>query len=378
MSITKNRSSPSLMVPIDICPRRLIDTETLQLVNFSSSPVIPPYAILSHRWILGEEVVHDEFTQPRKETFSKSGYRKIQAACQQARQDGIRYIWVDTCCIKQGNHDDVTANIVSMYAFYQNAEVCYAYLGDVLEKEDMFGKTVQRRLKEGSEWFKRGWTLQELLAPRTVVFFNRDWQCIGNKHKLRDLIHTKTTIPPDVLSGRRSLQDIDVLTRMSWASRRETTKSQDAAYCLQGLLGVTVQPDYNELWFTSFNRLGKALFDTRPELRAELGIQDHFFCNPYSSNLWYLLSGRFSDAQDMILDAHRERILAGHREVIKIRIKYAFLLISGLSLLLIVLKIWMPVQATQLLQEYISLFIRYILESYNAVVCGRSCAKDGG
>ncbi|KAK7464310.1 hypothetical protein VKT23_006478 [Stygiomarasmius scandens] len=128
----KNSTSSTLMTSTDICPRRFIDTHTFQLVEFGENSVIPPYAILSHTWTKGEEIVYEEFTHPRGETFSKQGYRKILAACQQAHQDGIHYIWVDTCCIEQGNHADVAVNIMSMYAYYQNAEVCYAYLADVV------------------------------------------------------------------------------------------------------------------------------------------------------------------------------------------------------------------------------------------------------
>ncbi|KAK7443556.1 hypothetical protein VKT23_015729 [Stygiomarasmius scandens] len=279
----KNPTSPALMVPTDIYPHRLIDTHTLQLVEFDKDSFVPPYAILSHTWIRRMEVLYDRFIHPQGETFSKQGYKKIQAACKQARRDGICYIWIDTCCIKQGNHDDVAANITSMYAYYQNAEVCYVYLVDVKGKWDIMS----------SKWFIRGWTLQELLAPRTVVFFNEDWQQIGGKHELRDDIHSLTTIPPTVISGEQSIQDVDVLTRMTWATRRSTTKLQDKAYCLQGLLGVTVEPNYGENVYISFNRLGKALFDAQPELKERLGINEDLFSNPGSWSFYTLLYYQF-------------------------------------------------------------------------------------
>ncbi|KAK7439990.1 hypothetical protein VKT23_017243 [Stygiomarasmius scandens] len=301
-----NPTSPALMENINRCPRRLIDTHSLKLVEFRENDTIPPYAILSHTWgkkgelIIwdrrswysdDEEVVYAEFIKPRKETFSKSGYRKIQGACQQACQDGIRYIWVDTCCIEQGNHEDVAANITSMHAYYQNAEICYAYLADIKEREDMFGDRDLWGFRTG--WFGRGWTLQELLAPRTVVFFNKHWQRIGDKYNLRDDISHITTIPPIVLSGELSIQDVDVLTRMSWAVGRLTTKPQDEAYCLQGLLGVLVKPDYDESSYASFNRLGKALFDARPELKGRLGINDDLFKDPDSLSFYILIYDRY-------------------------------------------------------------------------------------
>ncbi|KAK7467679.1 hypothetical protein VKT23_004732 [Stygiomarasmius scandens] len=292
-----NPTSPDLMASVDICPHRFIDAKTLQLVKFDVYSTVPPYAILSHRWIPGKEVVYNEFVRPQKETFQKSGCRKIMAACRKALQDGVRYIWVDTCCIEQGNHEDVAANITSMYAYYQNAEICYAYLADVTRTAEWI---------EASEWFDRGWTLQELLAPRTVAFFNENWTYIGSKHELRDDICRKTTIPPSVLLGKQSVQDVDVLTRMSWATRRETTKQQDRAYCLQGLLGVSVEPDYDEYWKVSFSRLGRALLDSRPELKETLGISDDILSSNNSDVFYDRLWDRFLDTRKRI-ELQRER-----------------------------------------------------------------------
>jgi len=232
----KNPTSPALMAPINVCPRRFIDSDTLRLVEFSENDFIPPYAILSHKWIRGSEVRYDEFKRPREETFLMSGYQKIKAACQQASRDGIRLVWLDTCCIDYGRPADIAINVISMYAYYQNAEVCYTYLADIVD-----GSTLG-----GSEWFRRGWTLQELLAPRTVIFFNKDWQCIGDEHELRDDIYQRTLIPRAVLSNEQSIWDVDVLTRMSWAAGRRTANEQDRAYCLQGLLGISVEPNYDE------------------------------------------------------------------------------------------------------------------------------------
>ncbi|THV02651.1 HET-domain-containing protein [Dendrothele bispora CBS 962.96] len=285
-----NPSSPSLMARVDICPRRFIDTHTLELVEFSKNvDTIPPYAILSHRWISGEEIVYQEYLRDyhsHLDNETKSGYRKIQNACRMARQEDLRYIWIDTCCIKQGDKRDVGSNITSMYGYYQNAEVCYAYLVDVSGSGELFPE---------KEWFRRGWTLQELLAPRTVVFLDNNWNRIGDKHTLQNEIHLATQIPQKVLSGEQSIRDIDVLNRMLWTLNRTTTKPQDGAYCLQGLLGVSIQPDYKEDDQMSFmiNRLGKALLDANPELKGRLGIEHDCFYEPGFSFLtlvWRTLS----------------------------------------------------------------------------------------
>ncbi|KAK7459514.1 hypothetical protein VKT23_009497 [Stygiomarasmius scandens] len=247
-------------------PQRLIDTQSLQLEYFKESTVVPRYAILSHRWIEGEEVSFREFRKLGEETKSKSGYRKIWAACQQAKKDGFSYIWIDTCCIDNENSDDVARNIKSMYAYYRNASVCYAYLVDV--------HSWRPELFENSAWFSRGWALQELVAPHEVKFFDRDWNYIGSKDAFKDVIEDVTGIPSKVLSGESSVQDVGILERMSWALGRTTTKLQDRAYCLQGLLSVSIEPDYNEDISSAFNRLRIAL-EAHPEYKI-LSSDMHF------------------------------------------------------------------------------------------------------
>ncbi|THU83413.1 HET-domain-containing protein [Dendrothele bispora CBS 962.96] len=257
------------MFPIDVCPRTLIDTRTIQPVKFTKG-TIPPYAILSHLWVEGEEVTHEELVRPQSMTYRKSGYQKIQTACQIASQDRYRYIWIDTCCIIQQDEIDLEENIPNMYGFYQNSGICYVYLPDVSSKKDF------RR----SRWFKRGWTLQELVAPRTVLFYDTHWRYLGEKRDLKEDISRKTTISPDILSGTQSIQNIAIIDRMTWALERKTTKRQDLAYCLQGLLGVTVKPNYREFWLESFNRLGRALLRRYPELEKELGVSDAQLSDP--------------------------------------------------------------------------------------------------
>ncbi|THU76407.1 hypothetical protein K435DRAFT_832596 [Dendrothele bispora CBS 962.96] len=223
------------MFSIDTCPRTFIDTHTIKPFKFMETETVPPYAILSHRWINGEEVVYEELIHDLPTISKKSGYRKIEAACRQAYEDGYDCLWIDTCCIKQ-EEEAFQGNIPNMYGFYQNSDICYVYLSDVSFKKDF----------RNSQWFKRGWTLQELVAPRTVVFYDSHWQYIGDKDGLREEIYLKTTIPPDVLSGKQSIQDIAIIDRMTWVLERETTRKQDLAYCLQGLLGVRVELDYKE------------------------------------------------------------------------------------------------------------------------------------
>lgn len=76
---------------------RLINTHTMLLEDFTSREV-PHYAILSHTWA-EEEVTLQESTSQNSGTSRKEGYIKIAKTCELARQDHIKYTWVDTCCI---------------------------------------------------------------------------------------------------------------------------------------------------------------------------------------------------------------------------------------------------------------------------------------
>jgi hypothetical protein len=243
-------------------PRRLLHTHYLRLVDFNEEETIPPYAILSHRWVEGEEVSFEEFRNAGEETQRKRGYAKIYEACVEATTYGLDFIWIDTCCINNGDHEEVARNIKSMYAYYENAYICLVYLADVEGYHDF----------ELSSWFKRGWTLQELLAPRTVMFFSRGWILMGCKHGSRSsAVCRATSIAEDVLQEKMAIKDVGLLEKMAWAMGRETTKAPDQAYCLLGILGVSMEPDYNESGREAFQRLQKILVQTYPRYTVSFG-----------------------------------------------------------------------------------------------------------
>ena len=97
-----------------------------------------------------------------------------------------------------------------------------------------------------SEWFTRGWTLQELLAPSHLHFYDHGFNLIGSKIQLCDKVSACTSIAPKYLDGRKRFNDASIATRMSWASRRQTTRYEDEAYCLLGIFGVSIPPCYGE------------------------------------------------------------------------------------------------------------------------------------
>jgi hypothetical protein len=160
----------------------LLDCKTLELKLYYDN--IPPYAILSHAW--GEnEVSFQQINGPREQIQSYAGFIKIQKCCAQAATDGFEHVWIDTCCIDKTNSAELSEAINSMFNWYRDATECYIYLADVTGVHDM----------DKSRWFTRGWTLQELIAPESAVFFNKEWSDFGTKSSLAENISSITNIP---------------------------------------------------------------------------------------------------------------------------------------------------------------------------------------
>lgn len=283
---------------------RLINTTTLILHNFPNThPPLPRYAVLSHTWDDPErdEVTFQEFTQlsqplsPNDPVTKKKGFAKIQQTCRLARKSDIKWAWVDTCCIDKSSSAELTEAINSMFRWYAGAAVCYAYLAD-LEPEGGQGGPSQggkgggsekgeegKGVKKGEEgkgvkngdgkigsgvtgedhgehdslaqrvakfahcrWFTRGWTLQELIAPRRLGFYNRKWEFQGEKTELSAILAEITNIRADVLHDAGLLPTVPVAQRMSWAASRQTSRVEDMAYCLLGIFDVNMPLLYGE------------------------------------------------------------------------------------------------------------------------------------
>ncbi|KAG8530652.1 uncharacterized protein KY384_004007 [Bacidia gigantensis] len=175
----------------------------------------------------------------------KVGFRKLRGACDLASSQALEYIWIDTCCIDKSSSAELSEAINSMFSWYANAKTCYAFLADVDHDRSRKG---QVGLDEfgSARWFQRGWTLQELIAPQDISFYDRNWQEIGDKTSLRGRISRITGIDESVLKKDVSHQIISVAKRMSWASRRVTTRPEDIAYCLMGLFNVNMPLIYGE------------------------------------------------------------------------------------------------------------------------------------
>lgn len=312
---------------------RLLELQSdgsIRLTRNLRADAIPPYAILSHTW--GDdtqEVTFEDMTQGTG--TSKLGYRKIWRCGQQAARDGLRYFWVDTCCIDQSSSAELSESLNSMYTWYEKSSICYAYLEDWhanqtwselvslkqgeinLDQEDpsvmlsslsdgrednedphlsdgyekmdegeettwregqhlpssgslhspqthepvsgrkdvsLLGSVLSENFLTPLRWYTRGWTLQELIAPYRMVFFDSDWTRRGTKSDPTTIQHLSriTGIASSVLSKSPevALQDICLGQRMSWASYRRTSREEDMAYCLLGIFDVHMPMLYGE------------------------------------------------------------------------------------------------------------------------------------
>jgi hypothetical protein len=216
---------------------------------------IPRYAILSHTWGPdSEEVTLGDLVKGTSK--GKAGYNKIRFCGEQAGRDGLKYFWIDTCCIDKPNHTELSEAINSMFRWYFNSVKCYVYLSDVSIGEDDTQRLEPTWMPafRSSRWFTRGWTLQELLAPASVEFFSSEGRRLGDKASLKYQIHEITGIPVQALEGR-PLSEFTIDERRSWARRRETRVKEDGAYSLLGIFGIHMPLIYGEGIKNAFRRL---------------------------------------------------------------------------------------------------------------------------
>lgn len=205
---------------------------------------IPPYAIFSHTWAESEVLFADVLNG----TFvNRYGFFKLEAAIMQAKEDGWDWLWADNCCIDKTNSVELSEAINSMFRYYKDAQICYAYLADVATA------TWEAEIAQ-AKWWKRGWTLQELIAPSSLQFFSQTWDFLGTRQTLRKTIRDITGIEDEYLMGY-PIEHASIAKRMSWAASRETTRDEDIAYCLIGIFDVNMTMLYGEGTQRAFVRL---------------------------------------------------------------------------------------------------------------------------
>ncbi|PNY27415.1 Uncharacterized protein TCAP_02659 [Tolypocladium capitatum] len=226
---------------------RLLDARTLGLVDVRDD-AIPRYAILSHTWG-DEEITIQEL-------------RRIKGRVPRPLDRHKRAIVGKQGFVKSSSAE-LSEAINSMYIWYRQSAECYAFLSDVqaADKEDwsLSGSSLRR-----SRWFTRGWTLQELIAPKAVLFYAKDWTLLGHKDSplaFANIISQVTGIDDEVLDGRIDPLQLSVSARMAWAAHRHTTRLEDTAYSLMGLFQVNMPLLYGE-GHRAFTRLQEEIIQS--------------------------------------------------------------------------------------------------------------------
>ncbi|KAI9923404.1 hypothetical protein MW887_009361 [Aspergillus wentii] len=225
---------------------RLLNATTRRLEEFTDHE-LPKYAILSHTWQKDEVSFRDIHTS---KATDKKGYVKIRSSCKRALRDRLKYVWVDTCCIDKRSSAELSEAINSMMSWYEHSEVCYVYLADVPPSSELVSDLSSFKQ---SRWFTRGWTLQELLAPPKLVFLAQDWSLLFARETVAGTISELTGISASFLEVRENrggfrhmLNSRSIAERMSWASKRKTSRYEDIAYSLLGIFGITMPILYGE------------------------------------------------------------------------------------------------------------------------------------
>jgi hypothetical protein len=251
---------------------RLLNVRDLTLREFYKDSERPSYAIASHRWTARKATFADVRDRTNTDTI---GYRKVEAFASfvRTRALGIEWLWIDTCCINKDSTAELSQAINLMFEWYFKAEICLAYLSDV---EGLADATVTRQIDwQHSAWFGRGWTLQELLAPRIVVFLTKEWEVFGNKggcihiyskmdigESLEPDLAKITGVPIDVLQRFETSASLTVDEKLAWMDHRTTTKEEDKSYALYGIFDVCIGANYGEKAERARERLLAAIHQT--------------------------------------------------------------------------------------------------------------------
>ncbi|KAG1728855.1 heterokaryon incompatibility protein-domain-containing protein [Suillus paluster] len=216
------------------------------------------YAMFSHRWLSDEEEpLHCDVSKGLIELSDRpgKGWQKLENFCRAAIDDhDCEFAWSDTCCIDKTSSSELDESIRSMFRWYRNSHVCIALLSGTAHIAALQKQEKGERGEEANidAWFTRGWTLQELLAPLRIKFYGNDWKPLikdptndRDNEVIMSKISDLTNI--DVTDLRSFTPGIDrVPEKMLWASRRRTTRIEDVAYSLIGILDISFMIAYGE------------------------------------------------------------------------------------------------------------------------------------
>ncbi|KAF4814742.1 Vegetative incompatibility protein HET-E-1 [Colletotrichum siamense] len=230
---------------------KLVHTATLQAFAFSYPPPVQ-YAILSHTWSSPQD---DEWLHYDSEDNESNSSRDeiVRKVCHLASAHELDFVWIDALCIDKSSSADVSTTINLLPKYLERAAICFAFLDDL-----PCGVSAPcRETWAQCRFWRRTWTLQELVLPPRVQFYDASWHLRGGhtSQTLHPLISGITGIDEDVLCRQRSLQHTSVARKMSWAAFKEASNPEDLVYSLLGLFDVCMPIIYGEGKSRAFRRL---------------------------------------------------------------------------------------------------------------------------
>ena len=249
---------------------RLLNTKTLTLQFFRDRET-PPYVALSlvHE---GDEIMYADLEEmvmlqrlgreePYEHLSKRSCSDKLRKRCRVALEAGYDWIWIGLCCIDWSSEVEVNENINMEYERFRNASICFVYLSDVHDmvvNEDRTLVSDRSAIEafQSSAWFTRSWTVPELLAPTKLRFYNSDWQRLGKRQHLVDLISDTTGIAHHYLLGKDA-REASCAEKLSWVSGRKAESDEARVYAALGLFRIKMDISYGEgaEAFARFRRL---------------------------------------------------------------------------------------------------------------------------
>ncbi|OAX37756.1 hypothetical protein K503DRAFT_783398 [Rhizopogon vinicolor AM-OR11-026] len=226
------------------------------------------YVMLSHKWEEKEPLLRDIQDKNVYESNLVVGIAKLQSFCKTARNAGYLWAWVDTCCIDQLNAVEVQQSVNAMFVWYRHSALTIIYLSDVLpsSKSGALARSI---------WNQRGWTVQEFLAPKVVLFYHKDWNRYLDDHSpnhkdshqiMRELGDATGIDGQALISFQPGIQG--AREKLRWVSKRETTVPEDVAYSLFGIFSINLPVIYGEMKQNALGRLLQEIVAKSGEISA--------------------------------------------------------------------------------------------------------------
>ncbi|KAF9472529.1 hypothetical protein BDN70DRAFT_969550 [Pholiota conissans] len=215
------------------------------------------YAILSHTWLHSQsgEITYDSWCKSDFDLLHP-GYRKLVQFSRAALENHRMTLgWMDTVCIDKSSSSELDESIRSMYKWYQDSSMCITYLAESSSIADM-AKDL---------WFTRGWTLQELLAPEILKFYDCNWNQLtsSSNDKLHEGVQEQIKLATSITKYELTENCMSrIRGRMQWAAKRHVTRGEDTAYSLMGIFNVSMSIAYGESERNAFARLLKEIINT--------------------------------------------------------------------------------------------------------------------